>query len=94
MYVKNIIGLNLSGNDNVLIADLVPLFEVKELCNQRTSFHKWYLCMAFMSSTKKWISALEMHRRLGYKRYGTICRLMYKIREGYFEHAISEQIKL
>jgi hypothetical protein len=48
----------------------------------KLSFHKWYLCMAFMSSTKKGISALEMQRQLGHKRYGTIWRLMHKIREG------------
>ena len=79
----------------------------------KLSFHKWYLCMAFMSSTKKGISALEMQRQLGHKRYGTIWRLMHKIREGmgkrdslyqlngeiefdegYFEQAVSEQIKL
>lgn len=79
----------------------------------KLSFHKWYLCMAFMSSTKKGISALEMQRQLGHKRYGTVWRLMHKIREGmgkrdslyqlngeiefdegYFEQAVSEQIKL
>lgn len=48
----------------------------------KLSFYKWYLCMAFMSSTKKGISALEMQRQLGHKRYGTIWRLMHKIREG------------
>lgn len=48
----------------------------------KLSFHKWYLCMAFMSSTKKGISALEMQRQLGHKRYGTTWRLMHKIREG------------
>lgn len=48
----------------------------------KLSFHKWYLCMAFMSSTKKGISALEMQRQLGHKRYGTVWRLMHKIREG------------
>jgi hypothetical protein len=48
----------------------------------KLSFHKWYLCMAFMSATKKGISALEMQRQLGHKRYGTIWRLMHKIREG------------
>lgn len=50
--------------------------------NANLSFYKWYLCMAFMSSTKKGISALEMQRQLGHKRYGTIWRLMHKIREG------------
>lgn len=46
------------------------------------SFHTWYLCMAFMSSTKKGISALEMQRQLGHKRYGTVWKLMHKIRAG------------
>jgi hypothetical protein len=69
--------------------------------------------MAFMSSTKKGISALEMQSQLDHKRYGTVWRLMHKIREGmgkldslnqlnwdiefdegYFEQAISKQIKL
>jgi hypothetical protein len=35
-------------------------------------FHKLYLCIAFMNSTKKGISALEMQRQLGHKRYGTV----------------------
>lgn len=45
-------------------------------------FHKWYLCMALMSFSKKGISALEMQRQLGHKRYETIWRLMHKLREG------------
>jgi hypothetical protein len=48
----------------------------------KLSFHKWYFYMAFMSSTKKGISALEIQRQLGHKRYGTVWRLMHKIREG------------
>lgn len=48
----------------------------------KLSFHKWYLCMAFMSSTKKGISALEMQRQLGHKRYRTVWVLMHKIRSG------------
>ena len=47
--VKNIIGLNLSGNGNVLIADLELLFEVERLWNQRNSLFingicVWLLC--------------------------------------------------
>lgn len=38
--------------------------------------------MAFMSSTKKGISALEMQRQLRHKRYRTIWVLMHKIRSG------------
>jgi len=46
------------------------------------SFYKWYLCMAWMSSTKKGVSAMEMQRQLGHKRYRTIWVLMHKIRAG------------
>lgn len=46
------------------------------------SFMTWYLCMAFMSFSKKGISALEMQRQIGHKRYGTVWRLMHKIRAG------------
>ena len=46
------------------------------------SFHTWYLCMAFMTFSKKGISALEMQRQLGHKRYGTVWKLMHKIRDG------------
>jgi len=48
----------------------------------KLSFYKWYLCMAWMSSTKKGISAMEMQRQLGHKRYRTIWVLMHKIRAG------------
>lgn len=40
----------------------------------------WYLAMAFMCSTKKGLSACELQRQLGHSRYGTIWRLMHKIR--------------
>lgn len=46
----------------------------------KLSFYKWYLCMAFMSGTKKGISALEMQRQLGHKRYRTVWVMMHKIR--------------
>jgi len=46
------------------------------------SLHKWYLCMALMSFSKKGISALEMQRQLGHKRYETIWKLMHKLRRG------------
>jgi hypothetical protein len=38
--------------------------------------------MAFMTFSKKGISALEMQRQLGHKRYGTVWKLMHKIRAG------------
>ena len=40
----------------------------------------WYLCMSFMSFSKKGLSALEMQRQLGHKRYNTVWNLMHKIR--------------
>lgn len=48
----------------------------------KLSFYKWYACMAFMSFSKKGISALEMQRQLAHNRYGTIWKLMHKLREG------------
>ena len=42
----------------------------------------WYLAMAFMSFSKKGLSACELSRQLGGKRYGTVWMLMHKIREG------------
>lgn len=43
-------------------------------------FRTWYLAMAFMSFSKKGISAIELQRQLGYKLYDTIWLLMHKIR--------------
>jgi hypothetical protein len=40
----------------------------------------WYLAMAFMSFSKKGISAKELQRQLGHNRYDTIWLLMHKIR--------------
>jgi hypothetical protein len=39
----------------------------------------WYLCMALMSMTKKAISAHEMRRQLGMKRYEPVWAMMHKI---------------
>ncbi len=53
-------------------------------------FQKWYLCMAIMIATKKGISAKEMQRQLGHKRYRTIWTLMQKIRFAMGNHEIDE----
>ena len=37
----------------------------------------WYLTMAFMSFSKKGISAAEMQRQLGHRRYDTVRSLMH-----------------
>ena len=44
------------------------------------SFRIWYLVILFMTATKKGISACEMQRQLGYKRYMTVWSLMHRIR--------------
>lgn len=41
---------------------------------------KWYLAMTFMSATKKGLSACELQRQLGHKRYDTVWSLMHRIR--------------
>ncbi len=43
-------------------------------------FLLWYKCIAFMTMSKKGISALEMQRQLGHKRYDTVWLMMHKIR--------------
>ena len=41
----------------------------------------WYLAMAFMTFSKKGISALELQRQLDHKRYDTVWSLMHRIRK-------------
>jgi len=41
---------------------------------------KWYLAMTFMAATKKGLSACELQRQLGHKRYDTVWSLMHRIR--------------
>ena len=67
-------------------------FECKE-CKFRTSlrsgtvmensnlpFRYWLTAIAFLSATKKSISALELQRELGHKRYEPIWLMLHKIR--------------
>lgn len=44
-------------------------------------FRKWYLVMAFMSFSKKGISAKEMQRQLGHSRYESIWSMMHRVRD-------------
>ena len=48
--------------------------------NSNLPFRVWYLAILFMTATKKGISACEMQRQLGYKRYMTVWSLMHRIR--------------
>ena len=44
------------------------------------SIRKWYLAIFFMTYTKKGMSACELQRQLGHKRYDTVWSLMHRIR--------------
>ena len=46
----------------------------------KVDFHTWYKAMAFMTYSKKTISAAELQRQLSHPKYDTIWRLMHKIR--------------
>ena len=49
--------------------------------NYKLPLRKWYLAMAFMSFSKKGISAAEMQRQLNHSRYETIWVMMHRIRK-------------
>ena len=46
----------------------------------KVDFITWYKAMAFMTYSKKTISAAELQRQLSHPKYDTIWRLMHKIR--------------
>ena len=48
--------------------------------NSRLPYRVWFLIMLFMSSTKKGVSACELQRQLGHKRYMTIWSIMHRLR--------------
>lgn len=48
--------------------------------SSKLAFRIWYLGIAFMSYSKKGISALELQRQLSYKNYHPIWMMMHKIR--------------
>ena len=48
--------------------------------NSNLSFRTWFLVMLFMTSTKKGISASELQRQIGHKRYRSLWTTMQKIR--------------
>jgi len=45
--------------------------------NSRLPFKTWFIIMLFMTSTEKGISACELQRQLGHKRYATIWDIIY-----------------
>ena len=48
--------------------------------NSNLPFRYWFTAIAFLSATKKSISALELQRELGHKRYEPIWLMLHKIR--------------
>lgn len=46
----------------------------------KVDMHTWYKAMAFMTYSKKTISAAELQRQLNHPKYDTVWRLMHKIR--------------
>ena len=50
------------------------------MSNSKLPLRKWYLAMAFMTYTKKGISASELQRQLSHSRYESVWSMMHKIR--------------
>ena len=48
--------------------------------NSNLPLRKWYLAMAFMSFSKKGLSAKELQRQLEHARYRTVWSMMHRIR--------------
>lgn len=59
----------------------------------KVSFHNWYKAMAFMTYSKKTISASELQRQLNHPKYDTIWSLMHKIREAMGKRDALYQLK-
>jgi hypothetical protein len=49
--------------------------------SSKLPYRDWYLAMFLMTSNKKGISALELQRQLGRKRYEPVWMMMHKIRD-------------
>lgn len=48
--------------------------------NSNLSFKSWLFCMKYMTMTKKGVSAKEMQRLLGFKRYEPVWFMLHKLR--------------
>lgn len=49
--------------------------------NSELPVRTWYIAMAFMTYSKKGVSAVELQRQSGHERYDTVQSLMHRIRE-------------
>lgn len=59
----------------------------------KVDFHTWYKAMAFMTYSKKTISAAELQRQLNHPKYDTVWRLMHKIRSAMGKRDALYQLK-
>jgi hypothetical protein len=48
--------------------------------SSKLPLYQWYIAMAFMSFSKKGISAAELQRQMGIRNYDTVWSLMHRIR--------------
>lgn len=48
--------------------------------NSKLPYYYWFTAMAYLANTKKSISALELQRQLGHKRYEPIWAMLHKLR--------------
>jgi len=66
--------------------------------NSNLPFRYWFTAIAHLSNTKKSVSALEMQRLLGHKRYEPIWAMMHKLRSvmGYRDskYVLKDEIEL
>ena len=61
--------------------------------NSRLSFQTWFLIFFLMTNTKKGLSACELQRQIGHKRYATIWAIMQRIRDKMGERDAKYQLK-
>lgn len=61
--------------------------------SSKVSFHTWYKAMAFMTCSKKTISAAEFQRQLNHPKYDVIWQLMHKIRSAMGKRDALYQLK-
>lgn len=49
--------------------------------NSKLPFKTWFFIMMFMTNTKKGVSACELQKQLGHRRYNTIWSVMHRLRK-------------
>jgi hypothetical protein len=59
----------------------------------KVDFHTWYKAIAFMTYSKKTISAAELQPQLNHPKYDKVWRLMYKIRSAMGKRDVLYQLE-